>query len=251
MTWKLQAISDELAGADLIIDRDMLVGRHQDADVLLQSAAISRRHAAFLLKEQQLYLQDLNSSNGTFVNAVRIQTETQLHANDKIQFANIEFVVLQQPHESIQNAETTANTESTANTEAALQSTAVQNSAEEQLTLNEQKVLAEQKTPENQQNSEEQKPVDQGMPSLAERAADITLGRDGMPQQVAIPKPAPIPEGVDLTAVQQKAEPEKVAIETPPSAVEQQLEQKKNVSVGLLTVIVLVIIAVLAWWFLQ
>lgn len=36
---------------------------------------------------------------------------------------------------------------------------------------------------------------DQGMPSIAERAAETEVSRDGMPQRVSVPKPAPIPEG--------------------------------------------------------
>ena len=41
---------------------------------------------------------------------------------------------------------------------------------------------------------------DQGMPSIAERAAETEVSRDGMPQRVSVPKPAPIPEGVDIHA---------------------------------------------------
>lgn len=52
MTWKLQAITGEFTGQEISVERDMLVGRHQDADLLLQSADISRRHAALLLKDQ-------------------------------------------------------------------------------------------------------------------------------------------------------------------------------------------------------
>lgn len=62
MTWKLQAITGELEGQEVTIDRDMLVGRHQDADLLLQAAEISRRHAAFLLKEDALWVQDRSST---------------------------------------------------------------------------------------------------------------------------------------------------------------------------------------------
>ncbi len=75
MTWKLQEITGE-TGQEITVDRDMLVGRHQDADLLLQAAEISRRHAALLLKDQLLWVQDLNSSNGTFVNDIRIEQES-------------------------------------------------------------------------------------------------------------------------------------------------------------------------------
>lgn len=93
MTWKIQAISGEFTGQEISIDRDMLVGRHQSADLVLQSAEISRKHAAFLLKEQALYVQDLNSSNGTFVNDLRIADETLLKEGDIVQFASLKFSV--------------------------------------------------------------------------------------------------------------------------------------------------------------
>lgn len=211
MTWKLQAITGEFAGQEINIDRDMLVGRHQDADILLQSAEISRRHAAFLLKEQGLWLQDLNSSNGTFVNEVRIQNETLLNSGDTIQFASLKFTV------------------------SAAASTLDVPEIEIEPVVETTKTAAEQMT-------------DQGMPSLNERAAEVSVNRDGMPQRVAVPKPAPIPEGIDLNA---KREPEPVAIPEPVSRVAQEKEQQKNASIGLITIISLVILAVLAWLLLK
>lgn len=211
MTWKLQAITGEFAGQEINIDRDMLVGRHQDADILLQSAEISRRHAAFLLKEQGLWLQDLNSSNGTFVNEVRIQNETLLNSGDTIQFASLKFTV---------SAAASALDVPEIEIEPVVETT---------------KTAAEQM-------------ADQGMPSLNERAAEVSVNRDGMPQRVAVPKPAPIPEGIDLNA---KREPEPVAMPEPVSRVAQEKEQQKNASIGLITIISLVILAVLAWLLLK
>lgn len=211
MTWKLQAITGEFAGQEINIDRDMLVGRHQDADILLQSAEISRRHAAFLLKEQGLWLQDLNSSNGTFVNEVRIQNETLLNSGDTIQFASLKFTV---------SAAASALDVPEIEIEPVVETT---------------KTAAEQM-------------ADQGMPSLNERAAEVSVNRDGMPQRVAVPKPAPIPEGIDLNA---KTEPEPIAIPEPVSRVAQEKEQQKNASIGLITIISLVILAVLAWLLLK
>lgn len=202
MTWKLQAITGEFTGQELNIERDMLVGRHQDADILLQSADISRRHAALLLKDQQLWVQDLNSSNGTFINDTRIEQETELHDGDILQFASFVFSVLAPAAETelpeIEAEPVTANTH------------------------------------------------DQGMPSIAERAVETPITRDGMPQQVAIPKPAPIPEGVQVQAV---PEPQPVALEEPVSRVAEEKEQQKNASVGLISIIVLIILAVIAWLF--
>ncbi|WP_151744779.1 FHA domain-containing protein [Acinetobacter calcoaceticus] len=207
MTWKLQAITGEITGQEISIDRDMLVGRHQDADVLLQAAEISRRHAALLLKDQLLWVQDLNSSNGTFINDIRIEQEKQLHDGDIVQFASFKFSVLAPVQEIEDLPEIEAEPVNTAPS---------------------------------------QDLSDQGMPSLTERAAEIEVSRDGMPQNISIPKPAPIPEGVDVN-VQTQQTP--VAFEEPVSRVVEEKEQQKNASVGLITIIILVILALLAWLF--
>lgn len=207
MTWKLQAITGEFTGQEISIDRDMLVGRHQDADLLLQAAEISRRHAALLLKDQLLWVQDLNSSNGTFINDIRIEQEKQLHDGDIVQFASFKFSVLAPAQENNDLSEIEA---------------------------------------EPVQAAPAQDLSDQGMPSLAERAAEVEVRHDGMPQNISIPKPAPIPEGVNIHA---QPEQTPVAIEEPVSRVAEEKEQQKNASIGLITIIILVILAVLAWLF--
>ncbi|ONN48296.1 hypothetical protein AC056_16695 [Acinetobacter genomosp. 33YU] len=206
MTWKLQAITGEITGQEITVDRDMLVGRHQDADLLLQAAEISRRHAALLLKDQLLWVQDLNSSNGTFLNDIRIEQEKQLHDGDIVQFASFKFSVLAPAQKITDLPEVEA---------------------------------------EPVQAAPTQDLSDQGMPSLAERAAEVEVRHDGMPQNISIPKPAPIPEGVDVNVKQ----PSPVTFDEPVSRVAEEKEQQKNASVGLITIIILVILAVLAWLF--
>lgn len=222
MTWKIQATTGEFAGKSIKIDQDMLVGRHQDANILLQSAEISRRHAAFLLKETALYVQDLNSSNGTFVNGERISVETALKSGDVLAFASLQFEVAEE-------LEPVVNTV----VEVEQPAEAVATSATHE--------AGEVKSAAAQMN-------DQGMPSMKERAQDVAVSQEGMPTRVAVPKPAPIPEGVDVNA---KAEPVVVAIPEPVSEVKQAEEEKKNTSVGLITIVALLILAVLAWFFLK
>ncbi|OUY08979.1 FHA domain-containing protein [Acinetobacter populi] len=95
MRWKLVGLSEPIVGETLVIDRDMVIGRHQQADIVLQAAHVSRRHAALLLKEDgSLWIQDLGSSNGTFVNNQQV-TEQQLHSQDEINFENIRFQIIE------------------------------------------------------------------------------------------------------------------------------------------------------------
>lgn len=219
MTWKIQAISGDLTGQEISIERDMLVGRHQQADIVLQQSDISRKHAAFLWKDQALWLQDLNSSNGTFINDVRLEGESLLKEGDIIQFASVKFSVLapaqavEVPVEIEQSVEALKESETAA-----------------------QEVVAE-KTPAQHMN-------DQGMPELKERDDSIQLTRDGMPTNVGIPKPAPIPEGVDIHA---PVKPEACNVEIPNTCVEQERETQKNASIGLISIIVLIILAIIAW----
>ncbi len=110
MSWKLIALSEPVEGQTIVIDRDMLIGRHQQADIVLQAAHVSRRHAALLVKEDgSLWIQDLDSSNGTFVNDQQI-TEQQLKDQDEIHFENIRFQVLEDANDTVASNTVVENT---------------------------------------------------------------------------------------------------------------------------------------------
>lgn len=91
------------------------------------------------------------------------------------------------------------------------------------------------------ENSAEQM-NEQGMPSLQERAGDVKVSREGMPKNIGVPKPAPIPEGVDVYAKQPTILTDSDHLT---SDVEQEKEQQKSAFVGLFTLIVLLIVAVI------
>lgn len=245
MTWKIQAITGELTGQEISIDRDMLVGRHQSADIVLQAAEISRKHAAFLLKDQALWLEDLNSSNGTFVNDLRIEQETLLKQGDIVQFASFKFSLLAPAKELVQ-PETDFDTplihaEVIPSVEQPSKAIAVSETAAAQV---EKPIVKEELVKEKADKTVAQQMNEQGMPSLTERERDIQVSREGMPQQVAIPKPAPIPVGTDLTA---QADAKAVGIEASVSRVELEKTEQKNASLGLMSIIALIIFAFIAW----
>lgn len=200
MSWKLIALSEPIEGQILQIDRDMVIGRHQQADIVLQAAHVSRRHAALVLKDQQLWIQDLGSSNGTFVNGQKV-TEQQLHADDEINFEAIRFRIAQEVADTV--AEPTVN-------------------------LDAAKSI----------------PTDEGMRSLNERAADVQVSPEGMPTNVGVPKPAPIPEHIDIHNIQ--PEPTPVPVAEPESRVDQAVTEQKNAKVGLISFVILIILVIIA-----
>ena len=294
MTWKIQALSGEFADKEIVINHDTLVGRHQDAGIVLQSAEISRRHAAFMLKDQALCLLDLNSSNGTFVNDVRIDVETALQAGDTVRFASLAFAILSEPTVIAEPVVAPVNTDTTQiaaaqivqPSEAVATSVHFAEQASEQVmvetvvvetveaivpavpvveavvveTVAEKASVAPAAVEPSAETVAESIEVEaivkaiqptaaqqldaQGMLSVAERAAGTKVSKEGMPDHVAVPKPAPIPENI---VVEAQLEPVAVAIPEPVSEVKQAEEVKKNTSVGLITIIVLLIVAVLAW----
>lgn len=233
MTWKLKAISAELEGKEVSIDTDMLVGRHQDADILLQSAEISRRHAAFLVKDDALWVQDLKSSNGTFVNDVRVDEQKLLKDSDIVQFASLKFYIY------------APAVQGEATTEAVVAPVESVEKVEEIEQPVEAIATSEIEPPVVAKKTAAEKMNEQGMPELSARDSNVQLSRDGMPTGVNVPKPAPIPENIDIHA----AVPEACEIKTPDVCVEKEAETQKNAKVGLITLISLVILAIIAWLF--
>ncbi len=68
------------------------VGRIQGLSLFLASESVSKEHAEIVLRNGALYVQDLGSKNGTFVNSERVG-EARLNEGDILHFAQVEFRV--------------------------------------------------------------------------------------------------------------------------------------------------------------
>lgn len=93
--WILQSIDP----ADLDLTFRLLpgtlktMGRAPRADFVVDAALVSRVHCRFMLsKENELELEDLGSTNGTFVNGKKV-ARTMLTDGDKLTIGRVEFVV--------------------------------------------------------------------------------------------------------------------------------------------------------------
>ncbi|MDN5565873.1 MAG: FHA domain-containing protein [Psychrobacter sp.] len=96
-SWQLNALTEALDNLTLTVSDSLSVGRGSDNDVVLGSKEVSRNHALLSVLNGQLYVKDLTSSNGTFVNNERIVSNqsTLLKLNDTLGFASFTFKVLQ------------------------------------------------------------------------------------------------------------------------------------------------------------
>jgi len=66
------------AGRTYPLDSAAILGRQFDSTICLSGKAVSRHHAQILLRESAYFIEDLGSSNGTFLNGKRIQANTLL-----------------------------------------------------------------------------------------------------------------------------------------------------------------------------
>ena len=88
---KLHVLSGVLEGKifDLLEER-VSMGRALDNVIRLEDGTISHHHATLILDTGEYSLRDLNSTNGTRVNGIRI-VETKLHNSDAIRLGSVEL----------------------------------------------------------------------------------------------------------------------------------------------------------------
>jgi pSer/pThr/pTyr-binding forkhead associated (FHA) protein len=68
-------------------------GRHDDCQLRIKSSEVSRRHCQFFEKNGLLLVKDLGSSNGTFLNAKKIEGQRVLEPGDELTIGPVKLRV--------------------------------------------------------------------------------------------------------------------------------------------------------------
>ncbi len=68
---------------------ETIVGRHPDSGMHLRSNAVSSTHARIEVSDDQVFLEDVGSRNGTFVNNEQISARVQLRHDDRVHFGPV------------------------------------------------------------------------------------------------------------------------------------------------------------------
>lgn len=90
-SWQLVG---EGEGSVVDLGDELLIGRGDDCDLVLADTHVSRRHSSLSVVDGAVWLRDLASANGTFVNGERVEGACQLFHGDSLRFDTATFQFL-------------------------------------------------------------------------------------------------------------------------------------------------------------
>lgn len=83
---------DASGAAHVLEDGEVIVSRDSGAGFsLVGESTVSRSHAKIIRTGQTVLVEDLGSTNGTFVNGAKISTQVELKPGDAVQFGAVKF----------------------------------------------------------------------------------------------------------------------------------------------------------------
>jgi hypothetical protein len=84
----------ERSGQRLDVDGGLTIGRSGDCDLTLQDTYLSSRHARIANDDGDLSIEDLGSTNGTYVNQELVKGRVRLERGDVVQVGGVLFEVV-------------------------------------------------------------------------------------------------------------------------------------------------------------
>lgn len=90
---QIAVLTGRTAGTSILIDgkRELLIGRSAGCDMVLSDEFASNTHAKLVLVGEEWVLQDLNSTNGTFLEGKKVTTPQTIRAGMTIRIGTTNF----------------------------------------------------------------------------------------------------------------------------------------------------------------
>ena len=81
-------------GSIIPIRSDLSIGRKDGNSIVMSDQHVSGNHAKIIVRNNGLYLEDLNSTNGTYLNGNKLKGKAKLSNKDEIRIGNGVFKIL-------------------------------------------------------------------------------------------------------------------------------------------------------------
>ena len=106
MNPKLIVVGGDVKTKEINLKLPTVIGRGRNVTLALPHALVSRRHCEIFEKHGKLFVRDLGSLNGTFVNNVRIEAEYALEPEQLLTIGSVTFRAVYQFNPHLENRET-------------------------------------------------------------------------------------------------------------------------------------------------
>jgi len=85
-----QELPDDDTLGEVVIDHSpCVVGRHPECDCQINLPFVSRHHCSFFVQDGRVWVQDLNSRNGTFINGEEALRPQRLRDGDEVRLGSL------------------------------------------------------------------------------------------------------------------------------------------------------------------
>lgn len=105
----VQLIDDVVANKFDLGSEQISIGRHADNTIQIDDVSVSGHHAIIRQKSSdyldgvvEVFVEDLSSTNGTFLNGTKVEGPTRLNNNDVLRLAWNEFKFVDDSHNTLE-----------------------------------------------------------------------------------------------------------------------------------------------------
>jgi pSer/pThr/pTyr-binding forkhead associated (FHA) protein len=94
---KIRAVNGKKAGTTFLVWKSpYIIGRHEQADLRIGNTQVSVYHCSILIRANEVWVRDMDSTNGTFLNDEQITGEHRIGIGDQLRIGPAVFEIIQE-----------------------------------------------------------------------------------------------------------------------------------------------------------